>query len=336
MPTIEVLDSNMFYEEEGTGTPFVFLHGNPTSSYLWRQVLPGIGEPARCLAPDLIGMGRSGKPDLPYRFADHARYLDGWFDALALDGVVLVGIDWGGSLAFDWAARQPGRTRAVAFMETIVRPMRWAEFVGDARPRLEALRAPGIGEVKVLDENFFIEKALRATVLSGLSEEDLDVYRSPYPTRDSRRPLLEWPRSWPVDGEPVDVARRMEAYDEWLADSQDVPKLLLTFDGPPEVLDGSGDDCLVRRQRRQSGDRELWTGGSHGSRRPARTDRGGDRRLGGSPPAPLGGVGNSLAPTKGTDKCPPPQRLPRSTPPSSARPKRPSTPSWTVTWLGPV
>jgi haloalkane dehalogenase len=236
MPTIEVLDSTMFFEEEGTGTPFVFLHGNPTSSHLWRHVLPGVGEPARRLAPDLIGMGRSGKPDVPYRFADHARYLDAWFDALALDGVVLVGIDWGGSLAFDWAARHPGRTRALAFMETIVRPMSWAEFAGDARPRLEALRTAGVGEIKVLDENIFIEQALRATVLSGLSDEDLDVYRSPYPTRDSRRPLLEWPRSWPVDGEPADVARRMAAYDEWLATSANVPKLLLTFDGPPEVL----------------------------------------------------------------------------------------------------
>jgi haloalkane dehalogenase len=123
MPTIEVLDSTMFYEEAGTGRPFVFLHGNPTSSYVWRNVLPRIGDPVRRLAPDLIGMGRSGKPDVPYGFADHACYLDAWFDALGLDGVVLVGIDWGGALAFDWAARHPARTSGVAFMETIVRPM---------------------------------------------------------------------------------------------------------------------------------------------------------------------------------------------------------------------
>jgi haloalkane dehalogenase len=225
MPTIEALDSTMFYEDARTGTPFVFLHGNPTSSHLWRHVLPRIGEPARCLAPDLIGMGRSGKPDMAYRFADHARYLDASFDALALDGVVLVGIDWGGSLAFDWAARHPGRTRGVAFMETIVRPMTWVEFPGDARPRLEALRTPGVGEIKVLDENFFIEQALRTTVLSGLSEEDLAVYGSPYPTRESRRPLLEWPRAWPIGGEPADVTRRMETYDDWLGSSEEVPKL---------------------------------------------------------------------------------------------------------------
>jgi haloalkane dehalogenase len=235
MPTIDVLDSTIYYEDRGTGTPFVFLHGNPTSSHLWRNVLGRVGEPARCLAPDLIGMGRSGKPDIGYRFADHADYLDAWIDALALDGVVLVGIDWGGSLAFDWAARHPARTRGVAFMETIVRPMTWDEFPGDARPRFEALRAPGVGEAKVLEENFFIEQALRATVLNGLSDADLDVYRTPYPTPNSRRPLLEWPRAWPIDGEPADVTARMDAYDKWLASSEEVPKLLLTFDGPAHL-----------------------------------------------------------------------------------------------------
>jgi haloalkane dehalogenase len=236
MPTIDVLDSTMFYEDRGGGTPFVFLHGNPTSSHLWRNVLGRIGEPARSLAPDLIGMGRSGKPDIAYSFADHARYLDAWFDALELDDVVLVGIDWGGSLAFDWAARHPDRTTGLVFMETIVRPMTWDDFPGEARPRLEALRTPGIGEQKVLEENFFIEQALKITTLSGLREADHDVYRAPYPTPDSRRPLLAWPRAWPIEGEPADVAARMEAYDQWLATSDDVPKLLLTFDGPPERL----------------------------------------------------------------------------------------------------
>jgi haloalkane dehalogenase len=236
MPQINVLDSTMFYEEVGTGAPFVFLHGNPTSSHLWRNVLPQIGEPGRALAPDLIGMGRSGKPDVPYRFADHARYLDAWFDQVDLDNVVLVGHDWGGALAFDWAARHPGRTRGVAFLETIIRPFTWDDFPGPARPRVEALRTPGVGETKVLDENFFIEFAIRATVLGELSDEEHDVYRKPYSTRDSRRPLLEWPRALPIEGEPADVVARVEAYDRWLASSDDVPKLLLTFDGTAETL----------------------------------------------------------------------------------------------------
>ena len=236
MPTVDVLDSEMFYRERGAGTPFVFLHGNPTSSYLWRNVIPRMGASVRCLAPDLIGMGRSGKPEIAYSFADHARYLEAWFDALGLEEVVLVGHDWGGALAFDWAARHPGRASGIAFLETIVRPMVWADFPPGAKPRYEALRGAGIGETRVLDENFFIEQALRATVLNGLSDADLDEYRKPYTTRESRRPLLAWPRSMPIEGEPADVVVRIEAYDAWLAASRDVPKLLLTFEGSPETL----------------------------------------------------------------------------------------------------
>ncbi|MGV1789983.1 haloalkane dehalogenase [Rhizobium sp. A37_96] len=235
MPSLKVLDSTLFYEDAGAGTPFVFLHGNPTSSHLWRHVSPAVTTPGRRLAPDLIGMGRSGKPDIAYTFDDHARYLDAWFDALALDGVILVGHDWGGALGFDWAARHPERVRGIAFMETIVRPMSWADLP-NARPRYEALRSPGIGETKVLDENFFIEQALRATILKGLGEDDHAVYAAPYPTRESRRPLLAWPRSMPIEGEPAEVIRRIEAYDTWLAESAGVPKLLLTFEGPADTL----------------------------------------------------------------------------------------------------
>lgn len=235
MPSLDVLDSTIFYQDTGTGTPFVFLHGNPTSSHLWRKVSPAITTPGRHLAPDLIGMGRSGKPDIAYTFDDHSRYLDAWFDALALDDVILVGHDWGGALGFDWAARHPERVRGITFMETIVRPMTWEDFPG-ARARYEALRSPGIGETKVLDENFFIEQALKVTVLNALSEEDHAVYAEPYPTRESRRPLLAWPRSMPIGGEPADVIRRIEAYDHWLAESFCIPKLLLTFEGPAETL----------------------------------------------------------------------------------------------------
>jgi haloalkane dehalogenase len=239
MTNLAVLDSTMFYEETGLQggkeTPIVFLHGNPTSSHVWRNVIPRVG-PGRRLAPDLIGMGRSGKPDIAYRFDDHARYLESWFDALALDGVVLVGHDWGGALAFDWAARHPHRVRGIAFMETIVRPMTWDDFPGAGRARYETLRGAGTGEAKVLDENFFIEQALRLTSLKGIADADLAVYAAPYPTRDSRRPLLEWPRATPINGEPPDVAARVNAYDRWLATSSSIPKLLLTFDGPPGTL----------------------------------------------------------------------------------------------------
>ncbi len=238
MQTVDVLDSTMSYVDAGVGTPLVFLHGNPTSSYLWRKVLPRVGGPGRRLAPDLIGMGASGKPSVEYRFDDHARYLEAWFDAVGLEDVVLVGHDWGGALAFDWAARHPGRTRGVAFLETIVRPMTWEDFPDSARPVFESLRTPGVGEAMVLDQNMFIEQALPATVGTGLSDVDLEAYRKPYLDRESRRPLLAWPRALPIGGEPADVAERVEAYDRWLAESAGVPKLLLTFDPGPSTMIG--------------------------------------------------------------------------------------------------
>ncbi|MEW2417560.1 haloalkane dehalogenase [Streptomyces sp. NPDC046866] len=245
MATVGVLDSTMYYEERGAAdaaTVFVFLHGNPTSSHLWRGVLPrieGVDEGrVRLLAPDLIGMGRSGKPGGAYRFDDHARYLDAWFDALGLADVVLVGQDWGGALAFDWASRHPGRVRGVAFMETILRPMTWEEYPEGARARFEALRTPGVGEEMVLDRNLFIEDSIRQTVLTGIDETDRAVYAAPYPTRESRLPMLQWARSMPLGGEPADVVARVEAYDAWLAASPEVPKLLLTFDGSPALMVG--------------------------------------------------------------------------------------------------
>lgn len=233
MPAIDVLDSTMYYEEQGGACPpIVFLHGNPTSSHLWSYVLPNIDAPGRLLAPDLIGMGNSGKPDIPYHFDDHARYLDAWFEALELDGVVLVGQDWGGALAFDWAARHPGRTRGVAFMESIIRPSSWDEFPAPARPRYEALRTSGVGEKLALEDNVILASM---NTLTPLSDADMQAYRRSYPTPESRRPLLEWTRAIPLDGEPADVARRLEAYGEWLASSEEVPKLLLTFEGTVSV-----------------------------------------------------------------------------------------------------
>jgi haloalkane dehalogenase len=235
MPVTRVLDTTMHHTEVGSGAPVVLLHGNPTSSHSWRNVVPRLGHGVRALAPDLVGMGRSGKPDIAYRFADHAHYLDAWFDAVGLDDVVLVGHDWGGALAFDRAARHPDRVRGLAVMETIVRPLTWDDFPNEARPRYEALRGPA-GEAKVLEENFFIERALYATVRSGLSDEDHAAYAAPYPTPESRRPLLAWPREMPIEGEPADLVARIEAYDAWLASSHDVPKLLLTFDGSEDTL----------------------------------------------------------------------------------------------------
>ncbi|MER5178068.1 haloalkane dehalogenase [Streptomyces sp. NPDC002896] len=238
--SVEVNDSFMAYVEAGAGdVPVVFLHGNPTSSYLWRNVIPHVADQARCLAPDLIGMGESGKPDIGYRFADHVRYLDAWFDALGLEEVVIVGHDWGGALGMDWAARHPGRVRGVAVIETFLRPLRWEEFPPQGAELFRSFRSPE-GEVKILENNMFIEFNLPFGVTSGLAAEDHDVYRAPYPDPASRKPLLAWPREIPIDGEPADVHERMLAYGRWMADTPEVPKLVMTVEsgvgmGSPET-----------------------------------------------------------------------------------------------------
>ena len=235
MPEAHVLDSFIHYEESGGGPAFVFLHGNPGSSRLWREVIPRVGN-ARKLAPDLIGMGQSGKPDVPYLFADHARYLDAWFDGLALDRVVLVGHDWGGALAFDWATRHPGRVAGIAFLESIVRPLSSADLSPQARKRAETIRDPKAGEELGLDTDGLVRQAFTRGVLTPVSDADLQAYLAPYPTRESRRPLLAWARQMPIDGEPAGLVERIEAFDAWLATSQEVPKLLMTFEGSPTLL----------------------------------------------------------------------------------------------------
>ncbi|WP_067884346.1 haloalkane dehalogenase [Nocardia vaccinii] len=232
MPVIDVLDSFMNYTDTGEGKPVVFLHGNPTSSYLWRNVIPHVSGEVRALAPDLIGMGESGKPDIGYRFADHARYLDAWFDALGLDQVVLVGHDWGGALAMDRAARFPGRVRGIALVETFLRPLSWAEMPSQGADLFRRFRSPE-GERMILQENMFIEFNLPFGAKS-LTPADLDVYRAPYPTPESRRPMLVWPREIPFDGEPADIAAVMDGYGRAMATSPQIPKLIMA------VQDGVG------------------------------------------------------------------------------------------------
>jgi haloalkane dehalogenase len=241
MATVEVHDSFMAYTEVGRGTvPVVFLHGNPTSSYLWRKVVPHVEGQARCLAPDLIGMGASGKPDIGYRFADHVSYLDAWFDALGLAEIVIVGHDWGGALGLDWAARHPGRVRGAALVETFLRPMRWADYPPQGAELFRSFRSPK-GEEMILQNNMFIEFNLPRGVTGGLATDDHDVYRAPYPDPASRRPLLAWPREIPIDGDPADVHERVLAYGRWMADTPQVPKLVMTVEpgvgmGSPETV----------------------------------------------------------------------------------------------------
>jgi haloalkane dehalogenase len=227
----------LHHEETGTGTPIVFLHGNPSSSHSWRHILPHVGA-GRLLAPDLIGMGRSPKPDIAYTFADHADHLDAWFDHLGLDDVVLVGHDWGGALAFDRAARHPGRVRGLAFFETIVKPMAWDDLTPQAAERSRKIRTPGAGEDLVLTQDLFIRHAFTGGVRTPLGDEELAAFLAPFPTPESRRPVLAWARQLPLGGDPAELVTRIEAYDEWLAASQRTPKLLITFEGSPTLLIG--------------------------------------------------------------------------------------------------
>jgi haloalkane dehalogenase len=251
MEKTEVLGSWMAHRRSGESGPVVvFLHGNPTSSYLWRNVLPHVSDRARCLAPDLIGMGASGKPDIGYRFADHARYLDAWMETVVGDDeVVLVGHDWGGALAQDWAARRDdGRVAGIALIETFLRPMRWTEMVPQAAEMFRAFRAPGVGERMVLDDNLFIEGNLRRLV-PGISERDLDAYRTPYPDAASRLPMLQWAREFPLDGEPADVVDAVAAYGKWMGRCSEVPKLLMTV----EPAQGLGSSEIIAWARENIG-----------------------------------------------------------------------------------
>jgi haloalkane dehalogenase len=239
---VRVLDSHMTYREAGEGPTVVLLHGNPTSSYVWRNVMPHLAGAARSLAPDLIGMGDSGKPEIGYRYADHIRYLEGWFDALGLSDVVLVGYDWGAVLAMDWAARHPDRTRGIVVFETFLRPMSWSAWPPAGAELFRKLRTPGLGEKIALAENGFLDRSFENGVKRGLTSEERAVYYAPYSDPASRLPVLQWPREIPIDGDPPDVVAVVENYDRWLATSPRVPKLLLAFDaqtplGSPEVID---------------------------------------------------------------------------------------------------
>lgn len=253
-----VLDTEMAYVDTGDGEPVVFLHGNPTSSYLWRNVIPHVEPRARCLAPDLVGMGESGgAPDGSYRFLDHARYLDAWFEALGLDGnVTLVGHDWGGALGFYWARRNPERVRAIAYMETIVSPLSWEAWPEDARGIFRALRSEE-GEELVLKNNAFVERILPSSVLRELAAEEMEAYRKPYPTEESRRPTLVWPRELPIDGEPEDVVGIVEDYSRWLAESG-IPKLFVNAE-PGVILTGAQRE-FCREWRNQE---EVTVRGAH-------------------------------------------------------------------------
>jgi haloalkane dehalogenase len=235
LPQIGVLDSAMAYREAGSpGDPVaLFLHGNPTSSYLWRNIIPLVAPVAHCIAPDLIGFGQAGKPGIEYRFADHVRYLDAFLANAGIESAFVIAHDWGSALAFHLAGRRPEFVRGLAFMEFIWPMPTWEDFHLDGRETFQKFRTAGIGEQMILEDNAFIERVLPANIVRKLSDEEMAAYRAPFPTRESRIPTWRFPNELPIAGQPADVYAMMERAHEALVRSS-YPKLL--FGGDPGVL----------------------------------------------------------------------------------------------------
>ena len=259
---IQVLGKTMAAVDEGEGDPIVFLHGNPTSSYLWRNVIPHLAGLGRCIAPDLIGMGDSDKLDASgpdaYTFVQHREYLDAALEALDVrENVTLVVHDWGSALGFDWANRHRDSVRGIAYMEAIVRPLGWEEWPEAATAIFRAFRSPA-GEDVVLEKNVFVDRVLPSSVLRGLTDAEMEVYRRPFlRAGEDRRPTLTWPRQIPLGGKPADVVEIVGRYAEWLESSQ-IPKLFVNAD-PGIILTGPQRE-FCRGWPNQS---EITVAGSH-------------------------------------------------------------------------
>ncbi len=241
--SIEVMGRRMAYVEHGNGQPVLFLHGNPTSSYLWRGVIPEIAGAARCIAPDLIGMGDSEKlspaASGTYSFDLHSNFVDAFINEnlAPADRVTLVVHDWGSALGFDWARRHPDRVRGIAYMEAIVRPLSgWEEWNPDAARLFQGFRSEQ-GETLILERNLFIERVLPGSILRTLSIEEMAEYRRPFLRPEDRWPMLAWPRAIPIGGEPADVVARVQAYADWMA-ANEIPKLFVNAD-PGAILIGA-------------------------------------------------------------------------------------------------
>ncbi len=239
---IIVKGKTMSYVEMGEGDPIIFQHGNPTSSYLWRNVMPHLQDQGRCIAIDLIGMGDSDKLDNPdassYTFVQHRDYFDGALEALGVESdVTLVIHDWGSALGFDWANRHRDAVKGIAYMEGIVRPVSWEEWPEAARGMFQGFRSSA-GEEMVLDKNTFVERVLPGSILRDLTKEEMAVYRRPFQNNgEDRRPTLTWPRQIPIDGTPADVLEIVQAYAEWLTEAE-LPKLFINAE-PGAILIGA-------------------------------------------------------------------------------------------------
>ena len=232
---VEVHGSKIHYIDEGKGEPILFLHGNPTSSYIWRNIIPHLTDIARCIAPDLIGMGKSDKPDIEYRFFDHAKYVEGFIEKMKLKDITLVVHDWGSALGFYYAMRNEDKIRGIAFMEAILIPIEsWDMFPEEQRKIFQEFRTPEVGWDKIVNQNLFIEEILgKHGTVRQLTEEEMAYYREPFRKAEYRKPVWRWPNELPIEGKPEDVTKAVSEYNQKLQKSN-IPKLLIY--GEPGAL----------------------------------------------------------------------------------------------------
>ena len=258
---IDVLGKQIAYVEMGEGNPIIFQHGNPTSSYLWRNILPQLQGHGRCIAMDLIGMGDSekleNKGNMTYSYGTHKKYFDGFLDALGVESnLTLVVHDWGSALGFDWANNNPKKVKAICYMEGIVKSMEWKDWNEDARGIFQGFRSPA-GEEMILEKNLFIEAVLPGSILRKLSDEEMNEYRRPFNDKKSRQPTLDWPRQIPLEDEPPEICKIVDSYSQWMAEN-DLPKLFINAEPGAILIGKQREFCRTWKNQK-----EVTVKGSH-------------------------------------------------------------------------
>jgi len=258
---IDVLGKQIAYVEMGDGDPIIFQHGNPTSSYLWRNILPQLQGLGRCIAMDLIGMGDSEKLEdegnMTYSYNTHKKYFDGFLDAIGVgSNATLVIHDWGSALGFDWANNYPEKVKAICYMEGIVKSMEWEDWNEDAKGIFQGFRSPA-GEEMILEKNLFIEAVLPGSILRKLSDAEMNEYRRPFNDKKSRRPTLDWPRQIPLENDPPEICRIVDSYSQWMAENN-IPKLFINAEPGAILIGKQREFCRTWKNQK-----EVTVKGSH-------------------------------------------------------------------------
>ena len=258
---IDVLGKQVAYVEMGEGDPIIFQHGNPTSSYLWRNIIPQLQGLGRCIAMDLIGMGDSEKLEdegnMTYSYNTHKKYFDGFLDAIGVESnATLVIHDWGSALGFDWANDYPQKVKAICYMEGIVQSMEWEDWNEDAKGIFQGFRSPA-GEEMILEKNLFIEAVLPGSILRKLSDAEMNEYRRPFNDKKSRRPTLDWPRQIPLENNPPEICRIVDSYSQWMAENN-TPKLFINAEPGAILIGKQREFCRTWKNQK-----EVTVKGSH-------------------------------------------------------------------------